>query len=396
MKIATASQSKTDKESINHAWTSLEEQLGGQPNFVIAHYSCDTQPVEVINVVNARSANTRLHGGTSCLGVISERGFHSEQGSGLGLMGFFDPGGAYGVAAAEIGDNPLEAAKQAVMHALDDADRPGEVPAIIYMTAAPGFEELLIEGIAEIVGQDVPISGGSSADNSVSGEWHQIANHQHYKNAVVVSVMFPSNEVLFGFLSGYEPTDKKGIVTKAENRLLMEIDHKPAAEIYNSWSEHKFDDVMKEGGNILSQCTMYPLGRVVGEVGGVPYFRLSHPDNITADKYITLFSEVSEGDEVFLMQGTQDSLVSRAGRVASSALNTFATEQTDIAGALVVYCAGCMLTVQDRLDEVVAGLTAALPNTPILGTFTFGEQGCFVGGENRHGNLMISVMLFTK
>ena len=41
-------------------------------------------------------------------------------------------------------------------------------------------------------------------------------------------------------------------------------------------------------------------------------------------------------------------------------------------------------------------LQAALPGIPFLGSFTFGEQGCFPGGENRHGNLMISVLLFPR
>jgi hypothetical protein len=55
-----------------------------------------------------------------------------------------------------------------------------------------------------------------------------------------------------------------------------------------------------------------------------------------------------------------------------------------------------MLTVRDRIDQVVAGLDEGLGGAPFLGCFTFGEQGCFVGGENRHGNLMISVTVFAR
>jgi hypothetical protein len=46
------------------------------------------------------------------------------------------------------------------------------------------------------------------------------------------------------------------------------------------------------------------------------------------------------------------------------------------------------------MDEVVDGLRLELGALPFLGSFTFGEQGCFVGGENRHGNLMILVVVF--
>jgi hypothetical protein len=39
-------------------------------------------------------------------------------------------------------------------------------------------------------------------------------------------------------------------------------------------------------------------------------------------------------------------------------------------------------------------LSASVGGKPFLGAFTFGEQGCFVGGENRHGNLMIATLVF--
>lgn len=50
--------------------------------------------------------------------------------------------------------------------------------AMIWMTAAPGCEEALISGIASIVGDDVPITGGSSADNTVTGQLKQFTHEQ--------------------------------------------------------------------------------------------------------------------------------------------------------------------------------------------------------------------------
>ena len=83
-------------------------------------------------------------------------------------------------------------------------------------------------------------------------------------------------------------------------------------------------------------------------------------------------------------------------RVAADARALADLAPDDVAGALVIFCAGCMLTVRDRMDRVVAGLDEGLGDAPFLGCFTFGEQGCFVGGENRHGNLMISVTVFAR
>jgi hypothetical protein len=53
-----------------------------------------------------------------------------------------------------------------------------------------------------------------------------------------------------------------------------------------------------------------------------------------------------------------------------------------------------MLTVKDRLDEVRRSLNVALPGVPFIAAFTFGEQGAIVDSSNRHGNLMVSGLLF--
>lgn len=53
-----------------------------------------------------------------------------------------------------------------------------------------------------------------------------------------------------------------------------------------------------------------------------------------------------------------------------------------------------MLSVRDDMDRVVAGVNAALGGAPFIGAFTFGEQGPLIDAGNRHGNLMISCVVF--
>jgi len=411
MKIATSWTTNSDPVAIANAYENLVVQLGATPTLLILSCSAVYKVEEILTVLHSYTPQAPLHGSTSCLGVMTQAGAHTKDGCGLAMFGIQDPEGNYGVGAALIGEDPGAAAQRAIQAALDMANCPGAVPAMVWMTAAPGCEEALIAGIASVVGDDVPITGGSSADNTVTGQWKQFTQNNIFSNAVVVTALFPSTEVMFAFHSGYEPTDVKGIVTKAggfeatdekgfatkaNGRMLLEIDDRPAAAVYNDWSKGLISDVLADGGNILSRTTLNPLGRIVGYIGNVPYYQLSHPDAVTKNGALSIFTNVTPGDEFVLMQGTIDSLVSRAGRVASSALETYSARPKDVAGALVVYCAGCMLTVQDRLNEVVDNLRSALPNIPFLGVYTFGEQGCFLSGENRHGNLMISVLLFSK
>jgi len=96
------------------------------------------------------------------------------------------------------------------------------------------------------------------------------------------------------------------------------------------------------------------------------------------------------------MRGTVDAIVRRPARVARTAAEVGGFEAADLAGALVVFCTGCMLGIGDSVLDVPSSIRAALPDVPFLGVFTFGEQGCTLGGVNHHGNMMISVLLFGR
>lgn len=411
MKISSRATTDVKPDSIVHLYEDLLSELGATPDFLVINCTVDYDSREILKRLKQRTPGTAIHGGTTCMGAMTQLGVASEDGTGFAMLAVSDPGGSYGVGASSLGDDPSAASQSAIKDALLQSGCPGEVPAMVWLTSAPGNEELIIEGIGELLGEDVPVAGGSSADNTIMGGWKQFANDTVYSDAVAVAVLFPSTEVMFAFHSGYEPTESKGIITKAggfeatgnkgvatdaNRRTLIEINNRPAAVVYNEWTGGTITEVLNKAGNILSRTTLHPLGRVAGNIGEVSYYQLSHPDSVTSDGAMTLFSEIQTGDEVVLMKGTVDSLISRAGRVATSALETNLTAPSDVAGALMVYCAGCMLTVQDRLDEVVESFRQALPGVPFLGTFTFGEQGCFLNGENRHGNLMISVLLFCK
>ncbi len=326
---------------------------------------------------------------------MTERGLHHQRGRGLGLLGLVDHEGAYGVGACSLAEDPEAAAQAAAQQALSQADRLGEIPTMLWITCAPGSEERVIEGLGKLFGPHVPIGGGSAADDDISGSWQQLANDRTYRDAVVVTTIFASRGVAFAFHSGYDPTPTSAKVTRASRRQVQELDGRPAAQVYARWLDGELREMLQRGGTILRESTMAPLGKRVGATPSAAYYQLAHPSQIGPDHSLALFCDVAEGDTLVLMHGTTSSLVERAERVARSALRSAEHDHAKVAGALVVYCAGCMLAVRDQLDQVVAHLRLGLgPEVPFLGTFTFGEQGCFPNGENRHGNLMISVLVF--
>ena len=121
----------------------------------------------------------------------------------------------------------------AVKVARNKADFPADNPsAVTSMAASPGNEEAVMRGIATIVGLEIPIIGGSAADNTIEGKWHIFANQTVMDSGVVVTVLFSDLPIGYSYGNGYRPTVRKAIVTKAEGRVLHELDGQKAVDVY--------------------------------------------------------------------------------------------------------------------------------------------------------------------
>ncbi|PWK58122.1 FIST signal transduction protein [Roseicyclus mahoneyensis] len=372
--------------------TRLDLPRRGRPDFVAVHFGVGLHAAKLRDALLGSLGAGALHGGSSCLGVMGRDGVDIA-GAGLGAFAIWDAEGSYGTGAADLGENAEEAARHAALAALAQAGRSGEMPDMVWLSVAPGREEQVLAGLRAVVGAETLIVGGSSADNDISGSWAQFGPDGVHGDGVVVSVLFPSQPIASVYQSGYAPTGAQGHVTRVEGRRLIEIDGRPAAQVLHDWSGGVVPMAGQEPCSILAASTLWPLGRVTRHLAGVPFHLLAHPAVAHPDGSVDLFADVAQGDHLWQMQGSADSLVARAGRVAAQARESAGGA---VAGALVVYCGGCMLAVRDRMEEVSAGIEAALGDVPWLGVFTFGEQGVPVGDEAKHGNLMISCSVIAQ
>ena len=386
---------KETKSAVEEASHDLIKQLGQHPDLIVAYVTHLHAKDQILERLQQAFPQSAIHGGTTCIGLMTRTGFHSRDGFSVGLFGIVDSAGAYGVASSDAIDDPQRAGRKAIESAIQEAGREGETPSLVWLNVAPGIEEEALLGIQEIIGENVPVVGGSTADNFVAGLWYQFTHRRHLSDGIVVTAMYPSTQTHVAFQSGYSPTQFMGKVTQAEGRLLQKINDRPAAVVYNEWTGGLVNDFMM-GGNILATTSLNPLARYVGHMEGNDYHRLSHPETITHDGAMTLFTKVEEGEELILMAGNRQNLITRAGVAVQSALRAGNISEDQVAGGLIIYCAGCMLTVQNGMDDVALGISQSLGEAPFIGTITFGEQGCFLNGDNYHGNLMISVVLFEK
>lgn len=356
--------------------------------------------VEDFQTEPLRAELTKRYPGIVLVGATSFRGVFAGRklvrGAALLLGGQAD---GFKAASALRSVGPERARTEAANAAREVTAALGRAPELVILHATPGFEEAVISGVVEALGPGVEIYGGSAADDAVAGRWNVFnergATGRGFALAGLCSTS-PDVSLHGGFISGYLPTAKRGVVTRAKGRVIAQIDGEPAAAVYDRWTGGIIAGAMKRGGSVLLQTNLHPLAREIQSRSAVPHRLLSHPHEVHPDGGLGLFTDIEAGDVVELMIGTAEPLVTRAAKVVPRALGRSSGR---ITGGFLVYCGGCLAAVIDRADDIASTFDAAIDHAPFVGVATFGEQGCFVGGRekiNRHGNLMCSSVLFVR
>lgn len=397
VKFATAgSMLSNPKEAIIQAACELQEKLDSPPHYILVQMNAALDSRIVSLELQTLFPSSHIHGATSCLGTMTEEGLFMGMQSGLALFGIVANDGDFGVgiAAADPHIPMAEAAISALDKALIDADREGELPDAIWISSSPGQEESIIQALEGRLGPDVPIIGGSAADNDVAGQWSLFNHQDHLHTGCVISVFFADLQMGSAFQSAYVATDHKASVTKVSGRTILELDHQPAAEVYGQWLDQDNFATQHKGGSILTVSTFNPLGRVSGHLGGVDIYTLSHPEAVTDEGGLSVFTDIALGDELHFMEGESRMLINRGSRVCRFAQDLADIQPDDLQGGILVYCGGCMLGVRNGLEKLQKDVKDAMNGKPFITAFTFGEQGQVLAGINSHGNLMVSALVW--
>ncbi|WKY94412.1 FIST signal transduction protein [Vibrio metoecus] len=339
--------------------------------------------------------NIPIIGCSSCRGVMTQDGYFSNPA--VGLLGIYDlPKSAYTSALVCLDEHPcvLTLVDQVIDDALSRVNRSGELPSLVLLHATPGIEETLIESIDNKFGSQVPIIGGSAADNYIDQDWSIFTEQGATHKGVALQLMFPSQSVFSGFSAGYSPTEFSGFITKAKGRVIEEIDGEPASNLYKEWvGDHS--GILIGDEYIFDHVTRFPLGRAIGENSDFPQYKLTHPVRRTDTGGLEVFANVEVGELVSLMTGSQRQLIERVSRVIQEASYKSYLDKP-LLGSLTIFCAGSMLRLGKDIHKVHHKMLEQLDGCDFICPFTFGEQGRFINGENAHGNLMISSVVFCE
>ena len=220
--------------AVEEAYVNLVLALAGAPDLCVCHLTSTHDGLKVARAFRrVAGAGVKFAGGTSCRGVMTEKGYHSNGGTALALWGLRKGSrdAAVGVGGRAAGNDPAAAAKAAAEEALAALDgRPADM---LWLVGTPGNEEAVLRGIAEATGGAVPVCGGSAADNEVKGEWYVLCGGAAFVDGVAVVAIRSGDHVVPIFDCGYAPSSRTAKVTAlggGSARVVAELDGQPAAE----------------------------------------------------------------------------------------------------------------------------------------------------------------------
>lgn len=365
----------------------LLKQLGAKrPSclLVYADASCPIAPLAA--ALNACFPDIPVAGCTSFSGLCLPTGFTR----GVGVLAFEERDNIQ-AAATLITCNSHTARSSAERAATHLEQQLGGPPDMLLMHATPRCEETLLEGIHARF-PATPVFGGSAADDTVSGDWFVFHGGRASQNGAVFVGFRSPRRINGGFVSGYLPSEHRGVVTRAEGRIVHEIDGQPAALVYNQWTNGAISARLATGGRILTETNLLPLARNVTQSTVMPRRVLVHPESVIAKTgSLALFSRFQVGEEALLMTSTASGLLPRMRRATERAIEGNIRAR----GALLVYCGGCLATTPNEGSAIGEHFRAVAGDVPFIGISTFGEQGNFFSrGPSYHGNLMCSAVVF--
>lgn len=402
---------KAVREAIDMALQGMGQK---NPDFAIVYASAGSDMEGILDAVKQiLGRNTKIFGGTSdSRAVMTDKGFVrvTERGytqaamegpKGLAIMTVTSKDITFGVGSANLAEfsSPQEMAKAAVSSAIKSAGKTAEqTPTIVLLASTIGIEEEVVEGIEEVVGRDASVLGGTVGGPAIA----VFGEDAIYEKGVSLAVIYTDLPLGWTFEGGFDVTDKhSGIVTKVDGQNIVEIDNKPALDVYDAWLGGEIEELherVKKPDVIRDLLTLHPIYRKYTSRSGQDYFLFSHPwpkDDKMKNRCVSTSTKIRPGERIYLSHGTWETLINRIGNMPTNAKIHGGIDVTaKPLFAIGFICGGVMgVMPETEREKLPILINYTNNNAPFIANFTWGEQGHFPGVGNKHGNLLTSFLV---
>ena len=354
------------------------------PSVGLFFTSCNQDQNKLMEGAKSVLGNVPIIGCTSSAAICTQDGYLNKETGYSGMMLF---GGDVEVVTAgskQTDETPREVGRRVAKEAISKRKGADKEPDFFFMTASPANEEEYLEGIQDVIG-NVPVFGGSAADNTVEGKWSILNDGEAYSDGLSLAIFYTDGEMKNLYTGAYHETNNVGVITKVrDERTLVEIDHKPALKVYAEWTGKDVESL--KGNNLLTETICAPLG-VKDPIGKVTAVR--HPMFGNDDYSMNIGANLAENTAVIQLSNSPEGIL-KANEETIKSLNNLMTTTPN--SYFLVHCGGRRLglALSKIEDQIYPEVKKVIPDKEFLMVFTFGEYGTGDHSSNTVGGLSLS------
>ena len=348
--------------------------------------SCVMDQKKVIEGIRSVSS-AHILGCTSSAAICVKDGYLNAEDGYSGMMSFSGDV-EVGVAGAEKTSDKTarEIGRELALKAMKELSV--KRPDYFFMTASPAEEEEYILGVQDVIG-DVPVFGGSAADNTVEGKWSIICDDLVFADGCAIALFATDAKMKNIYTGAFNETDDAGIITEVKGkRTLVSIDGVPAVKKYCEWTGKNEADV--SGGNLLSATIFNPLGvkDIIGRCTAV-----RHPMFANEDLSMNIGANLEKNTAVVRLHLEPNEMIEANPKVIKEI-----SEYINPESYFLVHCGGRRLGLQLEgiEDKIYPAVKEVTQDKEFLMVFTFGEYGTNEHSANTVGGLSLSFTGFER
>lgn len=356
----------------------LTQLSGIQPQAGILLAALDFDHAEILQQIYQTFPTIQLIGGTTDGEISSALEFQQDS---LALLLLCSNEIEFHAAVGhQISSDPVAIAQQTVKTAQSQAQQPTAL-CITTPESLTTSGLLILQGLQQALGAEVPIVGGTTCDQWQFKQTYQFFGQEVLSDTLPILLLSGSILVGHGVSSGWTPIGKKGMVTRVEGNVLHEVDGKPALEMYQDY----LGDIRPSPAYRLA---VFEPNRESW------YMRSSNGDYNEASGSITFFADIPSQSKVQVVRASRDEIVNSASLSIQQALDHYPGTQPTV--ALFFSCTGRIHVLGTRTKEEYEVLKSKLPvGVTCAGFYTYGEIAPLrAGGEAQfHNETFVSLLM---
>jgi len=306
--------------------------------------------------------------GCSSLAVISSGGIFKH---GLAIMLISLPKHVYfntALTADVSGKSVIAAGEELGEKLLHGFKEPPRILSVIFSDGLIPKSSQLLTGIQYRLGSSFPLAGASASDKLSFQKTYVYFNQETLNNAACGMLWGGKFAFGLGVKHGWQPLGKPHLVTSSNGNVVHEIDHAPAAKMYEDYFAC---DAAKLKQELKRISILYPLGIYLD---GHDEYLLRNITAVGDDGSLICQGDVAQDSQIRLMIGTKESCLDATQQAIEEV-------KKGLRGAtcrfILVFESVSRYTLLGRqvnkeLEVIKGGFDEG---TPVIGLYTYGEQG---------------------